>query len=458
MIKTDTRELALGILLEVTEQREFCHIVLRNVLDKYQFLEKQERAFLTRLAEGTLERMLELDYVINQFSKVKVKKMKPVIRNLLRMSVYQLKYMDGVPDSAVCNEAVKLAKKKGFAGLSGFVNGVLRSIARGYEDVKYPDKEKQTAEYLSVRYSMPMWITEKWMAEYGRTATEEMLKAFLEKTDTTIRVHQDKITTEELKEALKTEGIEAVLVEGVPFALRIRRYDTLNRIKAFQEGLFSVQDVSSMLCVEAADPKNGDFCLDVCAAPGGKSLYLAEKLAGSGMVEARDLTDYKIRFIEENKKRCGRENIRCRLFDARRLDETMVEQADVVLADLPCSGLGVLGQKPDIKYRTAPETLSELSSLQREILGVVWQYVKPGGTLVYSTCTINRQENEENAEWFLSKFPFEEVPLPAVFAGFADEVQRTRGMCQMLPGPYGNDGFFVAKFRRKYREEQNGKD
>lgn len=453
MTKTDTRELALGILLEVTEQREFCHIVLRNVLDKYQFLEKQERAFLTRLAEGTLERMPELDYVIDQFSKVKVKKMKPVIRNLLRMSVYQLKYMDGVPDPAVCNEAVKLAKKKGFAGLSGFVNGVLRSIARGYEDVKYPDKEKQAAEYLSVRYSMPVWITGKWMDEYGRTATEEMLKAFLEKTDTTIRVHQDKITAEELKEALKAEEIEAVPVEGVPFALRIRRYDTLNRIKAFQEGLFSVQDVSSMLCVEAAEPKKGDFCLDVCAAPGGKSLFLAEKLAGSGMVEARDLTDYKIRFIEENKKRCGRENIRCRLFDARQLDETMVEQADVVLADLPCSGLGVLGQKPDIKYRTTPETLSELSSLQREILGVVWQYVKPGGTLVYSTCTINRQENEENAEWFLSRFPFEEAPLPAVFAGFADETQRARGMCQMFPGPYGNDGFFVARFRRKYREE-----
>lgn len=450
--RTDTRELALGILLEAAEEGRFCHIVLRNVLDKYQYLEKQERAFLTRLAEGTLERMLELDYVIDQFSKVRVKKMKPVIRSLLRMSVYQLKYMDGVPDSAVCNEAVKLAKKKGFAGLTGFVNGVLRGIARGYKDVRYPDREKQTAEYLSVRYSMPLWITEKWIAEYGRTAVEEMLKAFLEKTDTTIRVHRDKISVEELREALKAEGIEAAPVEGIPFALRLCRYDTLNRIQAFREGLFSVQDVSSMLCVEAAGPKEGDFCLDVCAAPGGKSLYLAEKLAGSGVVEARDLTDYKIRLIEENKKRCGREDIRCRLFDARRLDETVVGQADVVLADLPCSGLGVLGQKPDIKYRATPETLAELSRLQREILGVVWRYVKPGGTLVYSTCTINRQENEENAEWFLSQFPFEAAPLPAVFAGFAGGVQQRRGMCQMLPGPCGNDGFFVAKFFRKYGE------
>ncbi len=448
MTKTDVRELALGILLEVTEQREFCHMALGNVLEKYQYLEKQERAFLSRLTHGTLERLLELDYIINRFSKVKTGKMKPVIRNILRLSVYQLKYMDSVPDAAVCNEAVKLARKKGFSGLAGFVNGVLRSIARGLGDVEYP-KETREKEYLSVCYSMPEWIVEKWLEEYGRQTAESMLKAFFLGEDTTIRVHRDRISQEELKERLEKEGVEVRPVEGFPGALTIRRYDTLNRIKAFKEGLFSVQDVSSMLAVEAAEVKEGSFCLDVCASPGGKALYLAEKLKGTGLVEARDLTDYKLKFIEENIARGGWKNVRCHRQDARVSDETLVEQADVVLADLPCSGLGVLGKKPDIRYRASRESLAELAGLQREILGVVWRYVRPGGVLIYSTCTINREENQENAAWFLDTFPFEAEPLPGIFRGFTDEESIRRGMCQLLPGRLGNDGFFIAKFRRK---------
>ena len=404
--------------------------------------------------------MLELDYIINQFSKVKVNKMKPVIRNLMRMSVYQLKYMDSVPDSAVCNEAVKLAKKKGFGTLSGFVNGVLRSVVRGLEDIVYP-AEADTAEYLSVRYSMPQWIVERWLGAYGREMTEEILKGFLEETDPTIRVRTDRVEPRELKEQLEAEGIEVEEVLGswlpgslLPYALRIRRYDSLKRIPAFREGLFSVQDVSSMLVAEAASPKEGDFCLDVCAAPGGKAMHLAETLKGTGMVEARDLTDYKVQLMEENIERSGLANIRTKAFDACRLDESMIEQADVVLADLPCSGLGVLGKKPDIKYRATPESLTSLSELQRQILDTVWEYVKPGGTLIYSTCTINPQENEENVSWFLQEHPFVLEALPQVFAHFGSEEGRKSGMCQLLPGTAfskikGNDGFFIAKLRRK---------
>ena len=451
MTKTDVRELALGVLLEVTEQGEFCHIALGNVLEKYQFLEKQERAFLGRLTQGTLERLLELDYITDQFSKVKTEKMKPVIRNILRLSVYQLKYMDSVPDAAVCNEAVKLARKKGFSGLSGFVNGVLRSIARGLGEVEYPQNQP---EALSVRFSCPGWIVEKWLEEYGRETTEGILKAFLSGEDTTIRVRLDRISREELRERLEAEGVKARPVEGFPGALKISHYDTLNRIQAFREGLFSVQDVSSMLAVEAAEVKEGSFCLDVCAAPGGKALYLAEKLRGTGLVEARDLTDYKLQFIEENIQRGGFRNVRLSKRDARELDQTLVEQADVVLADLPCSGLGVLGKKPDIRYRASRESLRELASLQREILETVWRYVKPGGVLIYSTCTINREENQENAAWFLEHFPFEAEALPGIFRGFTDEESMRSGMCQLLPGIHGNDGFFIAKFRRK-REEKD---
>lgn len=448
MTKTDVRELCLGILLDVTAQREFSHVALRNVLDKYQYLEKQERAFLTRVTEGTLERMLELDYIINQFSKVKVNKMKPVIRNLLRMSVYQIKYMDRVPDSAVCNEAVKLAKKKGFSNLSGFVNGVLRSIVRGQKDVQYP-KESDTAEYLSICYSMPKWLVQRYLETYGKEITEQMLQGFFNQTDTTIRIRSGKTDPVELKAKLQEEGIETAEVAGLPYALRIRGYDSLRRIGAFQEGLFSVQDVSSMLVAEAASPKAYDFCLDVCAAPGGKAMHLAEKMNGTGMVEARDLTDYKVQLMEENIERSGLANIQTRAYDARKLDESMLQKADVVLADLPCSGLGVLGKKPDIKYRVTKESLQELSELQRQILETVWQYVKPGGILIYSTCTINPGENEENVRWFLEHFPFTLEELPPVFDLYGDPKSRQGGMCQLLPGEKGNDGFFIAKLRRR---------
>ena len=208
-----------------------------------------------------------------------------------------------------------------------------------------------------------------------------------------------------------------------------------------------------MLAVEAAEVTAGNFCLDVCAAPGGKALYLAEKLNGTGMVEARDLTEYKLGFIEENIERGGWKNIRCRRWDARVPDETMAGWADVVLADLPCSGLGVLGKKPDIRYRVLRESMAELAGLQREILGVVWRYVRPGGVLIYSTCTINPMENQENAAWFLDTFPFEAEPLPGIFRGFTDEESIRSGMCQLLPGRRGNDGFFIAKFRRKQETE-----
>ena len=223
---TDIRELALGVLLEVSAGQEYSHIALRNVLDKYQYLEKQERAFLTRLVEGTLERRIELDYIIDQFSSVKVKKQKPVIREILRMSVYQLRYMDSVPDSAVCNEAVKLAQKKGFRQLKGFVNGVLRNIARNLDGVKLPP-EKEEASYLSVRYSMPEWLVKEWLGLYGREVTEKMLAAFYEKEPLTIRVNRNRITPEELRKRLEERNIRVKAAPYIEGALQIEGFDYL---------------------------------------------------------------------------------------------------------------------------------------------------------------------------------------------------------------------------------------
>lgn len=415
------------MLLAIDRDGQYSHLVLRDVLDKYQYLSKQERAFLTRLTEGTVERMLTLDYVIDQFSKTKVKKMKPLIRELIRLSVYQIMYMDGVPDAAVCNEAVKLARKRGFSGLSGFVNGVLRSVARGWKDVTFQNE--------SVRYSVPEWIINSWNADYGRDVTEKILEAFMQPAKITVRTNTQKCTPEELKDRLSQEGVTVEAIEGISYAFALSGFDYLAGLGSFQDGWFYVQDISSMTVAHAADPKKGDYIIDVCAAPGGKSSHLAELLAGSGMVEARDLTEYKVGLIEENILRHDLHNMKAVQQDATLFDEASVEKADILICDLPCSGLGVIGRKSDIRYKMTAEKAHDLAALQQKMLDTVWPYVKRGGKLIYSTCTIHKEENEDNVAAFLQKHP-----------QFTLVEQR-----QIFPME-GSDGFFVAKMIRSTDE------
>lgn len=443
-----SRELILGILLEVTRDGQYSHIALSNVLSKYQYLDKKERAFITRVTEGTLEHMIEIDYIINQFSNVKVNKMKPVIRCILRSAVYQLKYMDSVPDAAVCNEAVKLAEKKGFRTLKGFVNGVLRNIARNLDNITYPDKT-DAINFLSIEYSMPVWILKQWLACYEKETVEKMLEDFLKEKPTTIRCNLNVMSKEELKQSLEKEGVYVENHPYLPYALWISSYDYLADLESFREGAFYVQDISSMLAVHIADPKEDDVVIDVCAAPGGKSLHIAELLHGSGHVEARDLTDYKVGLIQENIFRSGAQNIEAVKWDATVLDEASVEKADIVVADLPCSGLGVLGKKTDLKYKMTQETQKELVLLQREILSKVQSYVKPDGILIYSTCTIQAGENMENVHWFLKEYPqFELASIADYLCRELKESVQEEGCLQLLPGIHKSDGFFIAKFRK----------
>ncbi len=433
----NTRELILGILLEVTKEGSYSHLVIRSVLDKYQYLDKKERAFITRTAEGTLQHMIEIDYIINQYSKVKVNKMKPVIRNILRMSVYQLKYMDSVPASAACNEAVKLARKKGFSSLSGFVNGVLRNISRNLTEIEYPDEKINKMEYLSVRYSMPEWIVKQWMDDYGEEQTAKILKAFLKEAPVTIRTNLLKTTPDELQKQLEKEGVTVEKIDcpsypDLNYAFVIRGFDYLNALQSFKDGLFYVQDISSMMVAELAAPDENSYIIDVCAAPGGKSIHLAEKMHGTGMVEARDLTEYKTELIKENIKRHNLTNMKAVLMDATIFDEKSAEKADVVIADLPCSGLGVMRKKTDIKYKMNKETEQSLVLLQQKILNNVCRYVKSGGILLYSTCTIDKMENESNVAWFLEAHPeFELLKMQQIF-----------------PEDNFGDGFFLAKLKK----------
>lgn len=436
----NVRELALDILMEVLERGGLSHVVLNQALSKYQYLEKQDRAFVTRVTEGTLEYLIQIDYVIGQYSKTKIKKMKPLIRTLLRMSVYQILRMDRIPDSAVCDEAVKLAVKRRFQGLKGFVNGVLRAIARGKGELVFPDD--------SVRYSMPGWLIDMWKKEYPETVVYEMLNAFLEKRRLCVRLKGTPRERQRTEESLQSQG---AVVEKSEYSEEIRYLsgiDHLEALAAFRDGWIQVQDLSSSFVALAAAPRKGQYCVDVCAAPGGKSLHMADLLGDQGFVEARDISQNKIALIEDNIRRHGVSNIRTRVMDALEFDQESAEKADILLADLPCSGLGILGRKPDIKYRVSPESILELAELQRKILSVVWRYVKPQGTLVYSTCTISRKENEENAAWFAEEYPFEPVNIEQRLGGKLRSETLKKGYIQLLPGAYPGDGFFLAVFKR----------
>jgi ribosomal RNA small subunit methyltransferase RsmB len=444
----NTREIILGILMEVTEEEQYSHIALRNTLDKYQYLSKQDRAFITRVTEGTIEYMTQMDYIINQFASVKVANMKPLIRNLIRSAVYQMKYMEQVPNSAICNEAVKIAQKRGFYTLKGFVNGVLRAIGRGLEAVEFPREEESLVEHLVVKYSMPRWIVEKWLPQYGTAVTELILADFLQIKPTTVRVNLEKATIAQVTQNLIMQGIKVKETPYLSYGLYLSGYNYLKSIQAFRDGWFQVQDLSSMFVAEIAAPKWGDYVIDVCAAPGGKSLHIADKLRSSGYVEARDLTDNKVAMIKENIAQNNIINMNAVVKDATVYDSESVDKADIVIADVPCSGFGVIGKKADIKYKMTQKKQDDLVELQRKILDTIYKYVKVGGTLVYSTCTIGAAENQGNIKWFLENYPFKLESIDEYIPKELHSKTTDIGYMQLLPGVHSTDGFFIARLKR----------
>ena len=398
------REIALDVLMEINEREQYIHVLLNDALRKYQYLEKNERAFITRLVKGTMERRMTLDYVINQVSSVRVNRMKPLIRNLMRMSVYQMMYMEQVPVSAVCNEAVKLAKKRHFTNLAGFVNGVLRNISRQLPAMELPDD-------YSVRYSVPQELADMLKASYGEETMKLILESFLKDSKVSAVVNTIKITRTELMERLTAQGIE---VTDAPYV----------------ENAF-------------------------------KSIFAALMMEGTGHVISRDVSEKKTGQIEENVQRLGLGNISVETADALEHNLADEETADMLLADIPCSGLGIIGRKPDIKYNVSREKLDGIVRLQRDILDSVCSYVKHGGYLVYSTCTLNPKENEENVRYIMEKgfapvdindlLP-ESLVNDAKKAGekYLDKLHSdaARGMLTLIPGVYECDGFFVAKLKR----------
>lgn len=456
----NTRSIVLDMLIRINEDGLLSHLVIRETLAKLADDLPRDRAFIKRLTEGTLEHQIRIDYIIDLFAKIPVSQMKPLIRNLLRMSVYQIIFMDHVPDRAACDEAVKLAAQRGFSALKGFTNGILRNIIRQKDALDFPDEADEPGKYLSVAFSMPEWLVEKWREEYSYEKLQLILQGLLETRPVTVRIHAKEdnknfINESFINENLINEWTQAVKASGadihphpyLPYAYELSGMDSISGLPGFQEGFFAVQDVSSMLACEAAGIKQTDIVVDICAAPGGKALHAASK---GRMVYARDISETKCNLIRENAARLKQSNIEISVCDAAILDESLIGKADVLLADLPCSGFGAIGRKPDIKYKASPESVHALCELQRGILAVVWQYVKPGGVLIYSTCTMSRDENESMMEWFTEKFPFSCDPLPEPLPALAAPGEKNRsGILRLLPGIHQTDGFFICRLKRQ---------
>lgn len=444
------REVVLDILLELSKQTEYSNVLIAAVLEKYDYLDGREKAFIKRVSEGTVERRIQIDHVLEQFSKVPVRKMKPLIRELLRMSVYQILFMEKIPDAAVCNEAVKLAKKRKFQSLQGYVNGVLRAVAGKREEIVYPDRETAFREYMSVCYSMPAELVEHFCDAYGEEQCETILRSFLQRKAVSIRLSEalEERQQEELFERWRQAGAKVQRHPYLSYAVEVEKAEGIRNLAGYSEGIFTVQDVSSMLAVEAAGIRPGDTVLDVCAAPGGKALHAAEKLRDTGQVIACDVTLYKTEKIEENRNRLHMKNVSVKVQDARQRNEALLGTADVLLADVPCSGLGVIGKKQDIKYRVTRQSMEEIVRLQKEIIGNVVHYLKPEGVMIYSTCTMNPGENEEMVQWICETFDM----VPESMAQFMPEALRgesEKGYLQLLPGIHETDGFFLSRLRRK---------
>ncbi len=447
----NTRELAVELLMSVEREEGFSSDLIRGTLNKYDYLDRREKAFLKRLTEGCIEKQLYLDFILNQYSNTPVVKMKPLIRALLRSGVYQILFMDQVPDRAAINEAVKLAGRRNFSSLKGFVNGVLRSVSAANADHNLPAPSRDNlTQYLSVTHSVPVWLVEKWRRELGDETTEQMLLAFEEPQPVTIRLREF-MSPQEQKELLtqiEKQGVRISPHPYLPYAYCLTNLEGVHRLPGYQQGLFAVQDISSMLCVEAAGIREGDFILDVCAAPGGKACLAADKTGPDGRVLARDVSDLKLSAVEENAGRLQIDWLSVQLFNAVEYDETMEEKADVVLADLPCSGLGILGKKQDIRYHATPESLLELQTLQRQILDTAVRYVKPGGTLIYSTCTIDPVENEDNRDYIMKELGLEAESIAAYLPKQLQRETVKDGYIQLLPGQDAGDGFFISRFRK----------
>lgn len=442
------REAALKVLYEINQKGAYSNIAINKYLEDDK-LRDIDRAFATELVYGSIKWKLTLDRVIASYSTIKLEKLSPWILNILRLGAYQLLKMSRVPTSASCNESVKLAGRYGHKASAGFVNAVLRNIARNGADAAVPPKETDLVGYLSVTYSYPKWMVEKIIGVFGEEFGESFLDAGNSTPQMTVRTNTLKLSPEELIERLAVESVTAVGGNYAKEAVIFKSAASVGRLEAFKNGLFQVQDESSMLAAKALNPIAGDYVLDACSAPGGKATHMAQLMKNKGKIIACDVHEHKLKLIDDSAKRLGIDIIESELMDASMPNSKYEGAFDKVLLDAPCTGLGIIRRKPDIKWSRQTKDIEAIASLQRRLIRNVSGWVKPGGVMVYSTCTVLPEENENVVNDFLMEnkdFEADDIKsfIPKELACHAKGCSL-----QLYPNRDGIDGFFISRIKRK---------
>lgn len=443
------REVALDMLLQIEKNQAYSNLLLNQTVKRSK-LDQRDVGLLTEIVYGTIQRRDTLDFYLQPFIKKGVSSLDVWVKILLRLSVYQIVYLDRVPDRAIVHEAVQIAKKKGHKGISGMVNGVLRSILR--QGLPTFDQVKDETKRLALETSFPLWIVKRWVEQYGLDETKAMCETSLTPPSVTVRVNRVKGTVTEAIERLTEEGLIVKRGELSPDAIVIEKGNVFET-RAYNQGYVTAQDESSMLVGQAVDVQPGMSVLDACAAPGGKSTHLAEQMNDEGTVLSFDLHEHKVKLIRQQAERLNLKSIQAEALDARKIDQRLPGlQFDRVLIDAPCSGFGVIRRKPDIKWTKSEQDILAIHVIQQDILDAVAPFVKPGGTLTYSTCTVDKEENEESVRAFLTNH--EDFELDSTLEDRLPEklVQSGRyqtGMVTILPQDFQTDGFFIASLRKK---------
>lgn len=423
----NARELALNVLYKIEVGEAYSNTTLDKELNNSD-LSKVDKALASEIVYGVLTWKITLDEIIQRYSLIKLKKISDWIINILRMGIYQIVFLDKIPESAAVNESVNLAKRYGHEASARFVNAVLRKVSKDEIDklIDYlKTKTKTDYEIISILTSHPVWMVQKLLEDYDKKFVTELLNANNMVPETTIRVNTLKTTREELKKLLDLKHIDCKLGE-LPHSIRAKKLNN------FEGQLYVVQDEAAQLACLKLDPKPEEYILDACSAPGGKTTYIAQLMNNTGRVDAWDIHEHRAKLVKEAAEKLGIKTITTRVADASEYHTQLYEKYDRVLLDVPCSGLGVIRKKPDIKWTRKPEDIDSLLNTQKLILECCSAYVKTGGILVYSTCTVLKDENEKQIERFLEKH--KEFKL-------LEEIK-------LFPNVDGTDGFYIAKLEK----------
>lgn len=431
-MKTNARELALEALISIEKEGAYSNLLINQLLAKHKDIDGRDRALFTEIVYGTIQHQRWIDFHLAPFLS-KGKKLDSWVKQLLRLSVYQFLFLDRVPSRAVVHESVEIAKRRGHRGISGMVNGVLRNFLRSEK----PSLEEitDTVERLAIHTSHPTWLVQRWVRQYGWDVAQRICAENNLPAKVTVRVNTLKASRAEVIERLAVEGFKLEEIEELDSGLRlVEGQGNLAHTKAYQEGLFTIQGESSMHITPLLDPKPGMKVLDACAAPGGKTTHIAEYMQNEGRIIANDLHVHKERLIQEQVQRLGISNVETMVRDARRLPEQFQAEFDRILIDAPCSGFGVIRRKPDLKWSKTEKDIGQIAAVQKEILEALAPLLKKGGSLVYSTCTMEEEENDAVIQTFLENHP-----------SFKQVEGSTK---QILPHDYHSDGFYMTKIER----------